>query len=78
MIAFVKDFRREHGVEPICRVLQIPPSTYYERLAIDREPDRATERAKRDAYMRNEFEHVWTKNRSTCKRCLDSTFPVFA
>jgi len=34
MIAFVKDFRREHRVEPICRVLQIAPSTYYERLAI--------------------------------------------
>ena len=49
MIAFIKDFRREHGVEPICRVLQIAPSTFYERLAIERDPDRASERAKRDA-----------------------------
>ena len=64
MIAFVKDFRREHGVEPICRVLQIAPSTYYERLAIEREPDRASERAKRDAYLRKELKDVWTKNRS--------------
>nr|WP_122072435.1 IS3 family transposase [Pseudophaeobacter sp. EL27] len=64
MIAFIKDFRGEHGVEPICHVLQIAPSTFYERLAIERNPDRASERAKRDAYLRKEMKNVWTKNRS--------------
>ena len=29
MIAFIDDHREAHGVEPICKVLQIAPSTYY-------------------------------------------------
>ncbi len=52
MIAFIKAYRGDHGVEPICRVLQIAPSTFYERLAIERNPDRASDRARRDAYLR--------------------------
>jgi len=27
MIAFIEEFREEYGVEPICRVLPIAPST---------------------------------------------------
>ncbi len=64
MIAFIKANRELHGVEPICRVLQIAPSTFYERLAIERDPDRASDRAKRDAYLYNEMKDVWEKNRS--------------
>ncbi len=64
MIAFIEDHRSEHGVEPICRILQIAPSTFYERLAIERDPDRASKRAKRDAYLREEMKDVWEKNRS--------------
>ena len=30
MIAFIDDHRDAYGVEPICRVLPIAPSTYYE------------------------------------------------
>ena len=41
MIAFIKDCRALHGVEPICQVLQFAPSTFYEHLAIERDPDRA-------------------------------------
>ncbi|MET9949852.1 IS3 family transposase [Streptomyces sp. NPDC006341] len=29
MTAFVDEIRDEHGVEPVCRELQIAPSTYY-------------------------------------------------
>jgi hypothetical protein len=29
MAAFIDDHKREDGVEPICRVLPIAPSTYY-------------------------------------------------
>jgi len=32
-------------------VLQIAPSTFYKRLAIERDPARASDRAKRDAYL---------------------------
>lgn len=64
MIAFIKDHRGAHGVEPICRILQIAPSTFYERIAIERDPDRASDRAKRDAHLRKEMTDVWAKNRS--------------
>mgnify|MGYP000208996487 CR=1 FL=1 len=64
MSSFIKAYRGDHGVEPICRVLQIAPSTFYERLAIERDPERASDRAKRDASMCKEMADIWTKNRS--------------
>lgn len=58
MITFNKDQRSVHGVDPICRVLQIAPSTLYEHLAIERGPSRASDRAERDAYLRKEMADV--------------------
>ncbi|MBB5518925.1 hypothetical protein FHS62_001742 [Amphiplicatus metriothermophilus] len=40
MIAFIDDHREEHGVEPICKILPIAPSTYREHAARRRDPDR--------------------------------------
>jgi len=34
MIAFIDDHREVHGVEPICKVLPITPSTYREGLVM--------------------------------------------
>jgi DNA-binding protein H-NS len=33
MIAFIDDHREAHGVEPICKVLPIAPSTYHAHAA---------------------------------------------
>jgi hypothetical protein len=33
MIAFIDDHREVYGVEPICRVLPIAPSTYHAHIA---------------------------------------------
>ena len=46
MIGFINDHRAEYGVEPICRVLPIAPSTFYENLAVARDPARASDRGK--------------------------------
>ena len=64
MIGFIKAHRGQHGVEPMCRVLQIAPSTFYEHLAIERDPMRASDRAKRDAALRPELKRVWDDNLS--------------
>lgn len=64
MIAFIKAHRDVCGVEPICRVLQIAPSTFYAHLAIERDPDLASVRAKRDAQLRPAMKQVWEDNRS--------------
>ena len=64
MIAFIKEHRGVCGVEPICRVLQIAPSTFYAHLAVEDDPDKASDRAKRDAELRPEMKRVWDDNRS--------------
>jgi transposase InsO family protein len=48
MIAFVGDHSGVFGVGPICRVLGIAPSTFYAHKAVERDPDLASARAKRD------------------------------
>lgn len=44
------------GVEPMCRVLQIAPSTWYEHTRRKADPDRLPRRAKRDAELSL---HIW-------------------
>lgn len=62
MVAFIDDHRSEYGVEPICRVLPIAPSTYYTHKAIEADPERASARARRDAALRPEIRRVWREN----------------
>ena len=38
MIAFIDDHRATYGVEPICRVLPIAPSTYHQYVAQRQDP----------------------------------------
>ena len=40
MIAFIDDHRGAYGVEPICRVLPIAPSTYHAHAARRADPAR--------------------------------------
>ena len=48
MIAFIEEHRNTFGVGPACKVLQVAPSIFYARRATDRNPDLASDRAKRD------------------------------
>ena len=62
MIAFIDGHRADFGVEPICNVLPIAPSTYYAGLATVRDPSRASARARRDAEPMPEIQRVWEEN----------------
>lgn len=62
MIAFIADHRPVYGVEPICRVLPIAPSTYWEHAARQRNPARLPARARRDAILRSEIRRGWEGN----------------
>ena len=62
MIAFIDDHREAHGVEPICKVLQIAPSTYYDHVARRRDPARLSARAKRDMALKVEVRRVFEEN----------------
>ena len=62
MKAFIDDHREAYGVEPICRVLPIAPSTYRAHAACAADPDRASARAKRDAVLGPAIRRVWEDN----------------
>ena len=36
MVAFIDEHVEEHGVEPMCRVLDIAPSTYWRHKQLQR------------------------------------------
>ena len=62
MIAFIDAHREVYGVEPICNVLPIAPSTYHAHVARRSDPARAPARVRRDAVLRDEIERVWSEN----------------
>jgi putative transposase len=62
MIAFIDDHRDTYGVEPICRVLPIAPSTYHAHAARRVDPGRLPARAKRDAALMVEIQRVYEAN----------------
>ena len=62
MIAFIDEHRETYGVEPICRVLPIAPSTYHAHAARRADPDKLPARAKRDATLMAEIRRVWEDN----------------
>ena len=62
MIAFIDDQREAHGVEPICNVLPIAPSTYHAHAAKRADPAKLSGRAKRDLQLRPEISRVFAEN----------------
>jgi len=62
MIAFIDDHRGVYGVEPICKVLPIAPSTYHAQAAHRADPGKAPARAQRDAILREHIRRVWEEN----------------
>ena len=62
MIAFIDEHRGAYGVEPICKVLPIAPSTYHERVIRRADPSRLPARAQRDAELQVEVRRVFEEN----------------
>ena len=62
MIAFIDDHREVHGVEPICKLLPIAPSTYRAHAAARRDPSKLSSRAKRDAKLCEKIQRVFAEN----------------
>ncbi len=62
MVTYVDGHKDRFGVESICTVLPIAPSTYYAYKALQRHPDRRSDRARVDAWLKGEIERVWEDN----------------
>ena len=62
MIAFINDHREAYGIEPICKVLPIAPSTYHDHVTKRLDPSRLSDRAKRDEALKIEVRRVFEEN----------------
>jgi putative transposase len=62
MIAFIDEHRARHGVEPICRVLPIAPSTYHAHAARRADPGKLPARTRRDITLKTEIRRVYDEN----------------
>jgi putative transposase len=62
MIAFIDDHSGAHGVEPICNVLPIAPSTYHAHVAKRRDPAKLSARARQDVSLKIEVRRVFDEN----------------
>ena len=62
MIGFMEDHRGVYGVEPICRVLPIAPSTYHAHAAKSRKPERRSKRAQMKESLKIDVKRVFSQN----------------
>ena len=63
MTGFIDEHRHVHGVEPICKVLPIAPSTYYQHAARQADPALRSNRAGRDEALCKQIRRVWEQNK---------------
>jgi transposase InsO family protein len=59
MVGFINDHRDQFGVEPMCAVLPIAPSTYFRHQSAQVDPANRSRRAQRDDELRREIRRVW-------------------
>jgi putative transposase len=62
MVDFIDQQRATYGVEPICAVLPIAPSTYFRHQRHQRPPAPRSARAQRDAILQAAIRQVWEAN----------------
>ena len=62
MVRYIDEHKDRFGVEPICKMLPIAPSTYYELKAREVDPARLPARARRDADLKPLIHRVWQEN----------------
>lgn len=62
MMTFIDNHREQYGVEPICRVLPIAPSSYYRHKHLERYPEKRSERVKRDEELQTDITRVYEEN----------------
>jgi len=62
MVAFIDAHRQVHGVESICTLLPIAPSTYFRHKAQKTDPTKRSTRAQRDDELRAIICRIWNEN----------------
>ncbi|WAT14513.1 IS3 family transposase [Xanthomonas fragariae] len=63
LTTFVTEHCDVHGVEPICKVLQVAPSTYYRHAQREADANLRPKRWWKDQALRPQIRRVWEQNR---------------
>ena len=58
MVHFIDDHKNYYGVEPICRVLPIAPSTYHRAKDLEYYPEKRSLRSQHDDYYLSEIKRI--------------------
>ena len=59
MVQFIDDNKLEYGIEPICRVLPIAPSTYHRAKDLEDCPQKRSLRSQHDNFYISEIIRIW-------------------
>jgi putative transposase len=62
VVGFINDHRDVYGVESICRVVPIAPSTYYRHRAHQLDPSTRSPRAVRDEVLKAIIQRIWREH----------------
>ena len=62
MVTFIDQHRESYGVEPICAVLPIAPSTYFRHKAQQQDPTTRSARHRRDDDLRAAIQRIWDEH----------------
>jgi transposase InsO family protein len=62
VVAFINDHREAYGVESICRVVPIAPSTYYRHRGRQLDPTKRSPRAVRDDVLKAIIQRIWREH----------------
>ena len=59
MVKFIDDEKEKYGVEPICRILPIAPSTYYRIKDEQESPEKQSRRRQSDKHLMAQIKQIW-------------------
>ena len=59
MVQFIDDYRGSYGIELICRVLPIAPSTYHRAKDLECCPEKRSLRSQHDDFYLSEIRRIW-------------------
>lgn len=82
MVNFIDHYREDFGVEPICKLLPIAPSTYHRFKTLEKQPERRSARAQRDEQLLVNIQRIWEQShrnygaRKVWKQLNRETIPV--
>ena len=62
MVDFIHNNKDRYGVEAICRILPIAPSTYYRTLDLTDNPEHRAKRDLHDEYHAEQIKRIWKES----------------